>query len=1030
MISLAMLRSRARARFARSGAESGFALIYVLAVTTMIATLVGSTLVVTTNSVVPAVQAAYSQAADAAAQSGVQDFVTRVDNWCGDVATSSVSACTLHTNVMGPIAINITNSDGSYSASYSWKAVKDPSNRYIRVESTGVVKEGGVSSKKVVIGDVVPGNSLNSLNYGVVTGFETQSSSTVLADWPSRTIALDDAAVNAADYPISGNSVDWSGTQPGTAAGTVSVCNATFDAKGGRSNNPPPNPPNPYVDVTETGNAGNGNHYTNYLSCHTSWGHLTELLAPADKDGTEPGGYQTEDALLVSNSFPGGTGPIFNQQVWSTWQYTAQDADVCGTQQGQSYRSFTLICPSYKYTVEVGGSPSPNSAFPQIKWKDQSQSVQVPSTVNYGTVPDNRTCTYDGPTRVVLKNDNTAVVTSPQTTASFAATSPNPSSCYLGAGTQGMSLQTIDLTNIALVRVANHGDVPTTTPAIAHGSSGWPTTGQQLGDTASTANSVFYLTNGSSGTSTAAPVYTDTASDSYSPQVGDNPSNKNDGAWGPQWTSYTSGGGCSSSTNLTDLKFFNCYVPSSSYSNAYSWLKAQVQAAIAANPSSYTTAAQLQALVNSFVAQGNSSDASSSAPTKADYTSHRWTTSAGSTTVGSCAASTGVAGATSDAAISAPSTDPFYENTPGNVHTAASIDTSCVNVKVTLQIGTCNVALVLGVCVSTGNYAWGNGTALLGAGQSVAQFQLTFTVKKSTTTTTTVAGTSTFPSMSDVTQYQMGFDNTGNGNTDTFGPNGPGDLYVEGEAGHTMALIGDDDVVVTAAAGPAGSNPANPSATQDNRDPDCGSGTGRTCPSWPALEIVGRNNVRVYHPVRCRNAFNVSASTFQTEINATSPGFCPNDITGLYNSLLTANEMPSQQYANMRPDLAGFTVHAALYALGNADAHITCPQPPNGGGTCGGEFSADNYNRGDALGYVTEIGALGMAHHSPVGVEWEIADAPGATSRVYSGYQLAQQFQDLKAALTSAGLDRVLSTSTATTSLWHILSVSDATGTS
>jgi hypothetical protein len=1030
MTSLALLRARVGARSARPDTESGFALIYVLAITTMIATLVGSTLVVTTSSVVPAVQAAYSQAADAAAQSGVQDFVTRVDTWCGDAATSSVSSCTLHTNVMGPIAIALANSDGSYSASYSWKAVKDPSNRYIRVESTGVVKEGGVASTKVVIGDIVPGNSLNTLNYGVVTGFETQSSSTVLADWPSRTIHLDDAAVNAADDPIKGNSVDWSGTQPGAAAGSVSVCNATFDAKGGRSNNAPPNPPNPYVDVTETGDAGGGNHYTNYLPCHTSWGHKTELLAPADKDGAEPGGYQTADALLLSNSFPGGTGPVFNQQVWSSWQYTSQDANVCGTQQGQSYRSFTLICPGYKYTVEVGGSPSPNSAFPELKYKDPAESVQVPSTVNYSTVPDNRTCTYNGPTRVVLHSDNTAVVTSPQTTATFVTSSPDPSSCYVGAGAQGMAQQTVDLSNIALVRVKNNGNVPTTTPAIAHGSTGWPVTGQQLGNAASTTNSVFYLTNGTSGSSTAAPVYTGTATDSYSPQTGDNPSTKTDGSWNLQWTSYTNSGGCSSSTSLSDLKFFNCYVPTSGYSDAYSWVKAQVKAALAANPSNYTTAAQLQSLVNSFVSQGNSSDAANAAPTKADYTSHRWTVSAGTTTVGSCAASNGVAGPTSDTPLSAPSDDPFFQNTAGNAHAAASIDTSCVNIKVTLQIGTCSVALVLGVCANVGNYAWGNGTALLGAGQSVAQFQLTVTVKKSTTTTTTVAGQSTFPSMSDVTQYQMGFDNTGNGNTNTFGPNGPGDLYVQGEAGHTMALIGDDDVAITGAVGPAGSNPANPSTTQDNRDPDCGASTGLTCPVRPALEIVARNNVRIYHPVKCNNAFGLPQATFQSEVTATSPGFCPNDITGLYDTLLSTNEMPSQQYANLRPDLAGMTIHGALYALGNATAHITCPQPPDGGGTCGGEVTTDNYNRGDPLGYVTEIGALGMSHHAPVGEEWETADATGATSRSYSGYQLAQQFQDLKALLTSAGLDGVLSTSTATTSLWHILSVSAVTGSS
>jgi hypothetical protein len=129
----------------------------------------------------------------------------------------------------------------------------------------------------------------------------------------------------------------------------------------------------------------------------------------------------------------------------------------------------------------------------------------------------------------------------------------------------------------------------------------------------------------------------------------------------------------------------------------------------------------------------------------------------------------------------------------------------------------------------------------------------------------------------------------------------------------------------------------------------------------------------------------------------------------------------------MRPDLAGLTIHAAVFALGNANAHITCPQPPNGGGTCGGEFTVDNYNRGASLGYLTEIGTLAMAHHAPVGQEWEVADSTGQSSRPYSGYQMAQQYQNVKALIKSAvDVSGLLQTTSVTSSLWHILSVSTA----
>lgn len=989
------LRDAARARLRATSADGdhGFMLVYVLMIITIVTVLVASVLVVVSNAIVPAVQSAYDEAAQAAAQGGLQAFVAYLDQTC-PAADSSVAECDLTENYSGNQSIPLPNGTGSYQASYTWQAAKDPSNGYFRVRATGTVSQGGVSATKVVIGDVIGGSSLDLLDYGMITGFESESSSTVLRDWPARTITLNNTVINASGVPIKNNAIKWSGTSPGSAAGKVSVCNATYDEKGGRSTDLPPKAPDPFVDWTESGLGGN--NYTHFGPCQTSWGTQTELLAPTNPNNGV-GGYYSNDAMLLSNSYPGGTGPLFDQPVSTDWQYTSADDGLCGVAPGQNYRSFTLVgtqCGGYP--VDVGGSPSPASTYPTVQY---GQGPQIPTATPVLPADD---CEYNGPTRILFDGD-TAVVTSPQTTQSWVASLPatHPAQCYAGATSQGMAFQTVSLVSpntIHVITTDNDGKVPTTTPAQAHGSSGWPVTGQRAGDTPSTANSVFYVTNGTAGTTTSTPTYTVTDADAgYSPSTGDNPSTKTDSAWTPQWTADTATTTCNAtSPDVHDLAFASCYIPKGTYSDSYSWLRAQIEAAVAANPSNYTTASALQTLVDSFTKQGNSTDATSSNPTYVDYRSHRWTVTTATGNSGSCTQSTGVTGApTTVTNLPAPSSDSFFDNVAGQTKSTPSTDTSCITATVTLQVGTCTQALKNDGTCNSSAYAWGNGTVNSASGQTVPQFSVVFTVKKTTTTSVTNQARSSFPAMNDVTQYQVG---TGG----TFGASGPGDMYVEGHTTNTMALVAQDDVVVTGS-------------------------IGATDPNSNTLELVGRNDVRVYHPVSCNNATNESATQFANDIADTDPGFCPNDITGLYTQTLPDGTWPYQQYANLRPDLQDLTIRGAVFALGNSDAHITCPEPPSNDAVCGGEFDVDNYDRGTGLGHVKEIGTLAMNHHAPVGEEYEIADRGSQTGRPYSGYQLAQQYQNVKAIIGIVPeVSDVIPTQSHTTSLWHIQSVSTA----
>jgi hypothetical protein len=203
-----------------------------------------------------------------------------------------------------------------------------------------------------------------------------------------------------------------------------------------------------------------------------------------------------------------------------------------------------------------------------------------------------------------------------------------------------------------------------------------------------------------------------------------------------------------------------------------------------------------------------------------------------------------------------------------------------------------------------------------------------------------------------------------------------------------MALIAQNDVVVTNSLAASG-------ATN-------------------GLEIIAQNNVRAYHPVKC-------TSVDTTAVAATTVGFCPNDITGLYSGVLATAARPDQQYTNLAPSVTDLGITAAIFALGNAPTTLVCPRPSSGG-ICGGEITTDNYNRGNALGTLTVTGGAYMAHHGPVGQEWEIAATAGQSSRPNSGYQYTGKYLNLAAAL--AGFSTILQTTSTSPFYWRVLSVS------
>jgi len=222
----------------------------------------------------------------------------------------------------------------------------------------------------------------------------------------------------------------------------------------------------------------------------------------------------------------------------------------------------------------------------------------------------------------------------------------------------------------------------------------------------------------------------------------------------------------------------------------------------------------------------------------------------------------------------------------GYVTPTTQSTTTCMTATVALKIGmkTSATGSNPNSC-NQNNCGWGDGVTL---DATIPQFKVTAKVVSPSTSSVTTSTVVAFPDNQDATQYAT---------WDGSKTNAPGDLYVEG-TGITskLSLVAQNDVVVS---GPLTTTKTTTTNTVGEN----------AWASGGAVSLVAKNNVRLYHPVSCAD----TAST------ATTPGYCPNDITGLYSTGLESNGTldpahPAMQYCNLT------TGHSA-----NAGNTTNCP---------------------------------------------------------------------------------------------------------
>ncbi len=415
--------------------ESGYALLLVMFVTVLVLIGTASMLTVTISNIAPARHSQDSDAATAAAEAGIQDYVAHLNAYC---LSYSIQTCPWLTSQQST-AITATIGTESYSAAaQSWHDYLTANGGTLRITSTGTSPTGTTKQvSKTLVADISSTPSPLSFNY--FSDYETLGKTFLDNYYGARTITISDSTeADAAGVP-SGTKVVWSGTGLTSAGYSDDVCEKLYydDASNagtlGRYTVEQNRPSlDSGTDFAENGSTatptqqlvGASTAVTRYAPCEVTF----------SKGMTFTGPVYSHDALYLSNGEWGSTsGPAFHLPAAETrfpaastaWQTTSSPAAPSAT---GAYRSYPL----------VGGQPAEGLV------KSSPFDLSLPTAAS-----PTATCTYTGPTRITLSG-STATVSSPLTAAGAGA-------CYTstGSGTGVVSAKVpVDITTINVQNAA------------------------------------------------------------------------------------------------------------------------------------------------------------------------------------------------------------------------------------------------------------------------------------------------------------------------------------------------------------------------------------------------------------------------------------------------------------------------------------------------------------------------------------------------------------------------------------------------
>jgi len=316
----------ARARIARirngykGGGDGGFALVFVILVTSVIMIAVGTSLAVTAPNILAAKHDQDTQAAVAAAEAGIEDAVAYLSsvNDCRSTTKVCPQALGASSTTLGRTPLAGTNQ------SVTWTTASTlTSDQYVRVHSTGTA--GGVS--RTLIGDIALAPSI--LSFGYYTDYESQSPSYLYGYFDPRNIVLSNSTtygkINTTDNNgrtisvSSPTTAHWNGpATSGTNPEPASLCGQHWYYNSASS-------PGRYTYGSQSiwGESGtiNSSSLTRSASCDVVF--TTGM--------TFDGPVYTRDAVFISDGTVGGAGPMFTQPVSTLWGFPGYSTPAPGS---------------------------------------------------------------------------------------------------------------------------------------------------------------------------------------------------------------------------------------------------------------------------------------------------------------------------------------------------------------------------------------------------------------------------------------------------------------------------------------------------------------------------------------------------------------------------------------------------------------------------------------------------------------------------------------------------------------------------